>query len=88
MGGHLITITSSEENAFLASMFPHGSWFWIGVKTTGKGPEWVTGEPMEYRAFFNVVHERSPAPKVFCYNQWYAETYSEACNCFMIEWDE
>jgi hypothetical protein len=88
LGGHLLTITSAEENDFISSLFPHGSWFWIGLRTTEKGQEWVTGESTGYRVFLNVVHERALGPKVFCYKQWYAETFPEACNCFMIEWDD
>ncbi len=87
LGGHLLTITSPEENDLISSMFPHGSWFWIGLHTTEKGPEWVTGEPLAYRAFPNVVHERVLGPKTFCYKQWYAEMFPRAWNCFMIEWD-
>ena len=34
LGGHLLTITSAEENDFISSLFPYGSWFWIGARTT------------------------------------------------------
>ncbi|MFH0907273.1 MAG: protein kinase [bacterium] len=88
LGGHLLTLTSAEEHDFIASWFPHGSWFWLGLKTTQNGPEWVTGEPVEFRAFLNVVHERVLGPKVFCYKHWYSDMFPGACNSFMVEWDD
>lgn len=87
LGGHLLTITSREENEFIASLFPFGSWFWIGLNTTAGGQEWVTGEPFGYSSFLNALHERAHGLKVFCYRSWYAEIAPDAANCFMIEWD-
>ena len=86
-GGHLLTIMTAEEHDFVSSWFPHGSWFWIGLRTTQNGPEWVTGEPMEFRAFLDVVHERVQGPKVFCYKRWFADLFPGARNSFMVKWD-
>jgi hypothetical protein len=57
MGGHLITITNADEQAFVASdprMQPlKSSEFadvWIGLFSEGTGAfRWVTGEPVAYR---------------------------------------
>ena len=87
LGGHLVTITSREEDEFIASLFPFGSWFWIGLNTTDKGHEWVTGEEFKYASFLNALHERAPGPKVFCYRSWYSDNAADTANCFMIEWD-
>jgi hypothetical protein len=55
MGGYLATITSAEENDFIAATFPSAVelGFWLGGFQPG-GPEpdggweWVTGEPFHY----------------------------------------
>ena len=44
MGGHLVTITSAEEQAFIESTFP-GTTGWIGAYGDNGGWSWVTGEP-------------------------------------------
>lgn len=43
MGGHLVTITSAEEQAFIESTFP-GTTGWIGAYGDNGGWSWVTGE--------------------------------------------
>ncbi len=87
MRGHLLTIGDRDENEFVASKFPFGSWFWIGLSTADEKQSWVTGEPVSFQGFVNAVHERMSGPKVFCYRNWYAELPENAHNCFMIEWD-
>jgi hypothetical protein len=59
LGGHLVTITSKEENDFivekvLKDLEPGGAMAWIGAwRATADGPwEWSTGEPFQYQAFF------------------------------------
>jgi hypothetical protein len=53
--GHLVTITSAEEMAFVKSLIapPAPGWatFWIGARFVGPGTgtwQWVTGEPFGY----------------------------------------
>ncbi len=87
IGAHLATITSKEENDFIASMFPGGSWFWIGLKTTERGQEWVTGEPFGFGVFVDAVRERLPGPKVFFNGMWSYDVDPQAHNCFIVEWD-
>lgn len=54
LGGHLVTITSSEEQDFIESLDSTtciGEWsVWIGLsKPEGTGPwTWITDEPYEY----------------------------------------
>ena len=46
--GHLVTITSDEEQAFLESAFP-GTAGWIGASIQEDGTwNWVTGEALDY----------------------------------------
>lgn len=59
LGGHLVTITSSEEQDFIESLDSTtciGEWsVWIGLsRPEGTGPwTWITGEPYEYTHWDN-----------------------------------
>lgn len=46
-GGHLVTITSPEEQDFLANNF-YGQKLWIGAFESNLGWRWVTDEPWGY----------------------------------------
>lgn len=52
VNGHLVTITSDEENQFLVNNFPNNliSFFWIGASDEEQEGDWrwVTGEKFEY----------------------------------------
>ena len=88
LGGHLLTVSSREENDFAVSLLPGGSWFWMGLRTTEKGQEWVTGEPFGFAAFIDVLRERLLGPKVFFNGTWsYDVCYPGTRNPFMIKWD-
>lgn len=86
LGGHLVTITSPEEDAFVASLFKSTCWFWIGLAVGERGPEWVTGEPFSYRNFISEMEARSRGPKAFA-KFWRADCVPDGRACFMIEWD-
>jgi hypothetical protein len=88
LGAHLLTVSGRSENEFVSSLFPGGSWFWIGLQTTVDGHEWVTGEPFVYDAFVDNLRRRRLGPKVFFNGTWSSDVYTKARNCFMIEWDE
>jgi formylglycine-generating enzyme required for sulfatase activity len=53
-GGHLATITSKEENDFIAGLLPtKNSYYWIGFtdeEQEGRW-EWVTGEPVTFKVW-------------------------------------
>ncbi|MBN1268055.1 MAG: protein kinase [Kiritimatiellae bacterium] len=87
-GGHLVTVTSQEENDFIASLFPRGSWFWIGLETTDAGQRWVTGEPFSFSRLIDPLREKRRGPKVYYSGAWSCDVFPEAYNCFMIEWDD
>lgn len=52
MGGHLVTITSAEENAFVQELISNGKYefYWIGGTDTAKEGSfvWTNGETMNY----------------------------------------
>lgn len=50
LGGHLATITSTQEQAFLSDyVYEAGKYcYWLGGHKTDDGWRWVTGEPMNY----------------------------------------
>ena len=88
LDGHLLTLSSREENDFVVSLLPGGSWFWMGLHTTEQGPQWVTGEPFGFAAFIDVLRERLLGPKVFFNGTWsYDVCYPGTRNPFMIEWE-
>ncbi len=87
LGGHLVTITSAEENDFVTSLFRGACWFWMGLVVGEKGPEWVTGEPFAYKNFVNETQEKCRGPKAFA-KLWRADTMPDPRNTFMIEWEK
>ena len=86
LGGHLLTVNSKKENDFLNSTFPNGSWFWMGLKKTERGHEWVTGEPFDYNNFMGPQQEHKNGPKIFS-GRWTADDVPGAHNSFMVEWE-
>lgn len=50
LGGHLVTITSKEENKFLNSIVKNNKLknMWIGAEKKGENFKWVTGEKWSY----------------------------------------
>lgn len=51
MGGHLVTITSQQEQDFIESIIPSGvTYYWIGLTDEASEGDfrWVTGEPLSY----------------------------------------
>ncbi|MFH0880931.1 MAG: leucine-rich repeat domain-containing protein, partial [Lentisphaerota bacterium] len=86
IGGHLVAITSKEENDFITSLKPGGNWFWLGLQTTETGHQWVTGEPFVFGTFVDSLREKMPGEKVFCSGTFTAEVYPGVSNCFVVEW--
>ncbi|MFH0880208.1 MAG: protein kinase [Lentisphaerota bacterium] len=87
LGGHLLTIGTREKNDFIASLFVTGSWFWIGLTTGPQGHEWITGEPVDFKLFGSLSHEKAIGPKVFCCKDWCFDVAPDPRNSFMVEWD-
>ncbi len=55
LDGHLVTVTSPEENRFLYQAFAKDHVCWLGATDESKEGEWrwVTGEPFKYQNWFN-----------------------------------
>ncbi len=52
-GGHLVTITSQEEQTFVEGLISNKGkkQYWIGMTAIGSDPEWITGERVSYSNF-------------------------------------
>jgi len=87
LGGHLVTIADAEKNEFLNHLFPHGAWFWMGLRHTEQGFSWVTGEPYGYSNFVDPLQGQKHGPKIFS-GRWTSDDVPGAHNSFMIEWDD
>ena len=48
LGGHLVTITSHEENEFIKNLTDDANHVWMGATDKEGSWQWVTGEPFEY----------------------------------------
>lgn len=50
LGGHLATITSAEEQAYIESLMEAGGkkQYWIGMQYIDRDYRWITGEPVVY----------------------------------------
>ena len=87
-GGHLVTITSREENDFVSSLFTFGaSWIWIGIETIDRRPRWITGEPFAFHAFRERIDQERPGPKTFRSGQWCYDIVPDPRHTFVIEWN-
>ena len=69
MGGHLVTITSAEEQAFLEATYP-GTQGWIGCYGDGSTWNWVTGEAWDY------TNWNSGEPNNQHGDEWFGHLYS------------
>ena len=50
LGGHLVTITSEEEQNFVTSLIEEGKMnqYWLGLQRYSQEYAWITGESVEY----------------------------------------
>jgi len=94
LGGHLVTITSKEENDFIIQQMEAGVFrkdCALGLERTGSGRmawRWVTGEPLEYHNWgpesgfggTNAVFVQEKG-------QWLWFHGSDGFHPFIIEWD-
>ncbi len=88
LGGRLAVIRDAAANQFILSLFPSGSWFWIGLERTADGHRWITGEPMRFHHFDSIQELEGSGPYVFSNGSWCRELVPAARNSFLIEWDD
>jgi len=95
IGGHLVTITSKEENDFIIQQMETGAFkkdSTLGLERVGPGRmawKWVTGEPLEYHNWGPESGAGSDAA-VFVQHKgqwlWFHQSKSNL-HPFIIEWD-
>ncbi len=63
-GGHLVTITSQDEQTFVEGIIINKSknGYWIGGEDKDGGYEWITGEPMVYENWDTDQPDKSLQP--------------------------
>lgn len=76
MGGHLVTITSAEEQAKVEQIISAGTMqgYWMGSKRAANGGDfaWTTGEPFEYKKW------HSGQPDYYLGNEDYLMIYTSS----------
>ena len=86
-GGRLLTIPDKETDVFIKRLFLHGTWFWMGLRRTERGHEWISGEPFAYSNFVDPLQEQKIGPNIYS-GMWTFDDVPGAHNSFMIEWDK
>ena len=92
LGGHLAVINSSEEQAFLESVYPD-TMGWIGLYGDPNGWYWVNGEGLNY------TNWTPSSPSISNGNEWYGymssfngmqwvNVFNGTSDGFYCEWDE
>ncbi len=73
LGGHLVTITSPEEQNFINNILSdsYNNLYWIGTKKVNNRWSWVTGEPFAYVNWA----ENEPSPQT---NENYVHIYAKS----------
>jgi len=94
LGGHLATITSAAENAFVASVAADG---FLNVKHLGGYREgstwrWVTGEPWQYTSWYPGEPNNGNGNEIYLAT-WvipgtWNDIYPEYAAGFVVEWNE
>ena len=89
LGGHLVTITSESENAFLRRIVPAGASCRIGLVVVNGKPQWVTGESAEKYFVPPLTDFRSSDRIVTWKNGWWLPLPSKEDKPmpFIVEWD-
>ena len=82
LGGHLVTITSQEEQDFINTLLPGTmNLYWFGLQETNGTCEWVTGEEYSYENWAS----NEPNDSSENYGQLYGKDYSGFC---LGEWND
>lgn len=73
LGGHLVTITSPEEQNFINNILSdsYNNLYWIGAKKVNNRWSWVTGEPFSYVNWA----KNEPSPQT---NENYVHIYAKS----------
>jgi serine/threonine protein kinase/class 3 adenylate cyclase len=89
LGGHLVTITSESENAFLRQIVPTGISCRIGLVVVNGKPQWVTGESAEKNFVPPITDFRSSDRIVTWKNGSWLPLPSKEDKpmAFIVEWD-
>lgn len=93
LGGHLVTITSKEENDAAFTTVEAGSIVWIGLKKDKRTQKflWITGEDTEKFQNWcpgepNNMRGREDSGEMYYGDQW-NDNYYMAQNPFLCEWE-
>jgi hypothetical protein len=93
LGGHLVTITSREENEFIGQLMA-GDWLdprvgaSIGLRRQDGRTRWETGEPVEFTNFGNLVAMRLDGASRFTRtNAWAMVAPQAGLGSCIVEWD-
>lgn len=87
LGGHLVTITSQEEQNVVASLVSSGNkWaYWLGAEKSSGAFEWVTGETFSYTNFA----ENQPDDSGICLQMYGTHPDEEYLNYIVLgHWDD
>lgn len=73
LGGHLVTITSAQEQTFIEILMKNAErkMYWIGLTAINKKPEWITGETYEYSNWAECL------PDNMCEGEQYGHIYAQ-----------
>ena len=91
--GHLVTITSDEEQAFLQSNFTGAFWIGVTYEAVEEQRKWITGETLNYSRFSGDPNNfaRAGVCAVMRNDRWNNGSWDFADNtvvqAFVCEWD-
>lgn len=97
LGGHLVTITSWEENKLVTVLRPIRGYTWIGASDEEEEGiwVWVTGEPFEYSDWGNGEPNNADGnedyaciPDIGHWNDGGENLVAAAGNGYVCEWDD
>jgi len=92
VGGHLATLTTSQEDAWVRSVFPCRWTYWLGgTDEHHEGSwRWITGEPWTYSCW-NQHEPNNSSGSEHCLQMHQTGTWNDASGHevrpFLIEWD-
>ncbi len=85
-GGHLITVSSEEENDVISALAAGTTNFWLGGYRENDVWQWVTGETFDYTNFAS-DNDRRSGRYLFTYTGKAWSTTFNGRNSYICEWD-